>query len=186
MKMLILDVETSGISQDTCDMLKSPNGKYQIIAIGALVVDYDTLDVCDDFYVDIKWDSKSTWDKSAEDSHGVTIEYLCTNGVNDVSALEQFAGFLIEHFDGQDIITCGCNVGTIDVPIINQLFTKYGLPSPFSHKVVDLNSIGYLFGITKTTELFDIMECHLTRSALNNCVAVLSCLKKIKKILRLP
>lgn len=168
-KVLAIDVETSGLFYGKAPPnFDHTNGDYyQIVSIGLVVADAKTLNPVDEFYVEIKWDGKSLWDKRAEKTHKLSKEHLEEHGVSDLEALDMIVKFLLKHWSNQAewikdqlIILVGQNCATFDIWYLRYLFAKYDVPMPkISNRIIDTSAIGWVvFNVFNSDDLFEALE----------------------------
>lgn len=132
-KYLGIDCETSGLKFNTTD----PSQGYQILSIGLLAVDADTLATIDELYLEIKWNGSSNWSDDAARIHGFSKKYLDDHGIEEELAVEEIAMFIDKHFDIKYVISClGHNVN-FDICFLRALLLKYDLVFKFSHRNID-------------------------------------------------
>lgn len=159
-KVLAIDVETSGMFYDNQSDDPSHNAAtgedYQIVSIGLIVADVATFKPVEKLYLEIKWDGESLWSKKAEAVHGLSVDYLEENGVDQEEAVVEIANLIIKYW-GPDVPLCllGHNVATFDLKFLKRLFKKYGLEVRFGNRYIDTMSIGVAtFGTFNSDDLF--------------------------------
>ena len=156
-KFLAIDLETSGMSFTHDD--PSNNFEYQIVSIGLIVSNSKTYSEDAVLYREIKWNGESKWDQSAEQVHGLSLEYLEESGLDEEDAVADIVEFLDEHFDlTRPIVLLGHNAASFDKPFFKALLRKYGIDLKFAHRVLDSFSVGFLaMNAYDSNELFDLM-----------------------------
>lgn len=159
-KVLAIDVETSGMFYDNQSDDPSHNAAtgedYQIVSIGLIVADVATFKPVEKLYLEIKWDGESLWSKKAEAVHGLSVDYLEENGIDQEEAVVEIANLIIKYW-GPDVPLCllGHNVATFDLKFLKRLFKKYGLEVRFGNRYIDTMSIGVAtFGTFNSDDLF--------------------------------
>lgn len=141
-KVLAIDVETSGMFYDNQSDDPSHNAAtgedYQIVSIGLIVADVATFKPIEKLYLEIKWDGESLWSKKAEAVHGLSVDYLEENGIDQEEAVVEIANLIIKYW-GPDVPLCllGHNVATFDLKFLKRLFKKYGLEVRFGNRYID-------------------------------------------------
>ena len=179
-KYLVLDVETSGISNNPL----SPCENMQIVSIGMIVVDQQ-LNEIDKLYVPIKWNGESEWQAAAEKIHGLSKEYLQEHGVDEILALEEIAVFLDTHFDKEPITLMGTNVMTFDRLFLMQLLKKYDIYFKFDHRGLDTTTLAFLFDCNNSKDFLALMGMERQsekHNALEDAGFVLKIFKIVKEI----
>lgn len=158
MNILFLDFETSGYSKTNFED-RSNKYQYQIVSIGAVVVDSVKWQEIDHFYTEIQWNLTSKWDNSAQQVHGLSREHLEEHGVPEEEAFGEFCVFVSTYFDPAKAITLGGhNVATFDRHFLVQLFDKYNAQIKLGGRTVDTYTLGQvLFGTSDSTELFELL-----------------------------
>lgn len=157
--VLALDCETSGIFRNTEDHSYNPETKAhcQIVSIGLIVASTETLKPVDQLYVEIKWNGKSSWQREAENVHGLSKEYLDANGITEKQAVEKIGNFILQYWDPsqEEVRTLGYNVVAFDLPFIRRLFRKFNIEFNFGYRHYDVNSMGFAtFGSFTSNDLF--------------------------------
>lgn len=159
-KLLAIDAETSGLfkrKDNPCvDLITKQY--YQAVSWGMAVVDTTTFDILDELYLEIKWDGISLWDNQAQSIHGLSKEYLETNGVSRSEAVEAIGNLIINHW-GPDIpvYLMGHNP-SFDLAFLKNDLRSEGLEVKFTHRMIDVNSVGFTVYNTYTSdELYELM-----------------------------
>lgn len=144
-KVLFIDCETTGLSfGDDPTYNSTTNETYQAIAWGLIVANAQTLDIIDKLYVEIKWDGESVWSKEAEKVHGLSLQYLEDNGLDEEDAVVEMAQFLIKYWGPTGVVCVGGhNVATFDLPFFRRQLRKYGLPVRFGARTIDCHAAGF-------------------------------------------
>lgn len=158
---MFLDVETSGMFMGQEDPVRNDatGESYQIVSIGIVVANANTLKPVDALYLEIKWNGESLWSKEAERVHGLTLQYLEDNGVDEEDAVCQIAELILKYWGPEGVVCLGGhNVATFDRPFLRHLLTKYGLTVRFGSKTIDTNAIGFaVFGTHNSDDLFEMV-----------------------------
>ena len=137
-KILVIDTETSGMSYE-----KDVTRNHQIVSIGLIVSDSDTFAEHDTLYLELKWNGTNRWDTIAESIHGLSKEYLNSNGVDEEDAVAEIVAFIMSYFDvDEPIMLLGHNSRPFDLPFLEKLLGKFDFSFKFSHRTVDSFSIG--------------------------------------------
>ena len=122
-----------------------------------MVATADTFRVVEDLYIEVQWNGTSLWDPAAERVHGLSKEYLATNGKTSEEAVEMIANLILDYW-GPDGVVCllGHNVATFDKMFLQRLLREHGLEIKFGSRTVDTFSIGFgTFGTQNSDELFE-------------------------------
>lgn len=158
--LCVIDTETSGMSYNTLD----PSAGYQIVSVGAIIVDANTLEEVDSLYLECKWNGASTWSDGAEKVHGLSRAHLDANALDEEEFIATLAEWLYSYYppDGNPqqraIKFAGQNIRSFDHYFIKNLFDKYSLPLRTGSRFVDTSSIGYaVFGCYDSNELFRLV-----------------------------
>lgn len=163
--VLIADVETGGINA-----LENPP-----LTLSAVRTSDGAT-----FNVKIKPIDGLTIQEEALKVTGIDVEDLRMNGISEEEAAREFFKFA----GGGDHVFAGCNF-PFDIKFINELYKRNGMPSPVSHRCVDLQTVAFLahekglinlpssksgvlllnldvissaFGVSRATELHDSLE----------------------------
>lgn len=142
---LALDCETSGLSKYSFDpsIVKTTNKTYQIVSIGLIIVEVETLKEIEELYLEIKWNGESVWLKEAEKVHGLSKEYLQENGLDESDATYLIGEFILKYFDvNYTIPLLGHNVVAFDRYFLYNLFKKYDIELNFGNRHIDTFSLG--------------------------------------------
>ena len=158
--LCVVDTETSGLSYNTLD----PSTGFQIVSIGAIIVNANTLEELDSIYLECQWNGESSWSPGAEKVHGLSREYLEQNALPEAEFIATFAEWLYTYYppDGdanqRSAKFAGQNIRSFDHYFIKNLFTKYQLPLRTGSRFVDTSSLGYaVFGCYDSNELFRLI-----------------------------
>lgn len=157
-KVLAVDVETSGMAYSVDDPSYNPKtgDTYQVVSIGLVVANVNTFKPIEELYLEIKWDGESTWDKEAENVHGLSKSYLEKHGVDRATAVEEIGNLVLKYW-GPDVPLCllGHNVATFDLWFFKRLMRSEGLHLRFGNRYVDSSSCGLAtFGTFNSDDLF--------------------------------
>jgi len=160
--VLGIDCETSGIAMGFEDPVHHPDGvtKYQAVSIGLVVADVDTLLPIDELYVEIQFDPEYTWDDKAEAVHGLSREYLATNGLSRADAAKAIREFLEKYYGPIEMIRklpmLGHNVGTFDRLFFADLMTSTNNNIQIGNRHIDTFTLGVtLLDLFSSNEIFD-------------------------------
>lgn len=186
--LLAFDTETSGLFfGDNPAMNETTGAHYQIVSIGAAVVDSDTLEVVDTLYVLVKWNGQSIWSVKAENVHGLSKQYLDQHGVSEEDALCSLLEFTMKYFGTSAISLIGHNVATFDLKFLQNMCKRHDVNVAFANKHIDTNSIGYaVFQTHNSNDLFEL--CGVKRdpnnhNALDDALACVKVLKQVRKLM---
>lgn len=157
-RVLFMDVETSGLAYNSPDPSydEKTNTRYQIVSIGLVVADAQTLNSIERLYVEIKWDGVSAWSAEAQRVHGLSLAYLEEHGVTEEEAVVSIVELIIKHW-GIDGVVCvgGHNVATFDLMFLRALLKRQEFEIRFGSRTIDTNSIGFAtFGTFNSDDLF--------------------------------
>lgn len=157
--LLCFDVETSGMWKQGDNPCANENGYYQIVSIGLIVTDVNTLTPKDALYLEIQWNGESIWSDEAEKIHGLSIKYLKENGVSEEDAVVEIASFLLKHFGPNGVIrTLGYNQVLFDLPFLRHLLNRYDIFPKFNYRHADLFGVGLIaLNAQSSNDLFDVM-----------------------------
>lgn len=137
--MLGMDCETTGVilkSKNPAIDLNDPDRYAQAISWGFVVIDSETLEEVDNLYIEIKYDGKAIWSKTAEKIHGLSQEYLDQHGRNEEDAVCEIGSFLMKYFGTEAICPLGHNV-RFDVEFFYLMMERYDLPFRFTNRMID-------------------------------------------------
>lgn len=190
-KALFIDCETSGLAYNNDDPSFDPitNKTYQAVSFALAVVNAQTLDIIEELYVEIKWDGVSVWDKRAQAVHGLSLEHLEENGLDEEDAVVAIASLILKYW-GPESPVClgGHNVATFDKYFLQRLLRKHGIEVRFGSKAIDTNSIGFaVFGTHNSDDLFELVgivrdpENHNALDDVRACVKAVKMVRQISK-----
>lgn len=149
---LLFDTETTGAS-----FVEPSELNHQVISLGLIVFNTRTLELIDELYVEIKYDSiLYKWQEAAEVCHGLSREYLEVNGVSREDAAVKIAEFIFKYFGGDKpkIMMAGHNVH-FDIRFLHQLLDEFEIEFNEHHVVIDTASIFFpLIGSYKCDDIF--------------------------------
>ena len=111
---LAIDWETSGYS------IPDYASKHSGISFGAAIFDTKTFEVVESLYCEIKPDPTKEWDMGAERIHGLSRDYLETNGITREDAAIQLASMVIKFIGTGKVIPLGHRVH-FDIAFTNDL-----------------------------------------------------------------
>lgn len=152
--LLAVDTETSGVSYGA-----DPSEGYQIVSVGALILDSETYEVADSLYVEVKHDPRYSWSDAAEKVHGLTREHLAEHG----EYIEDAAALLLQLIAkwigaGNRIVAVGHRVA-FDIAFINRLLATVDCEVLWDRLVIDSSSLGAaLLGIAGSDALFEALD----------------------------
>lgn len=171
-----IDWETSGYS------LPDYTKEHQGIAVGALIVEIETLKPVEVFYNLIKFNPKYKWTGSAEQIHGITREDLAKAPEQEQVAVD-FCNLIVKYF-GSDPITVIAHRANFDIAFTNQLTRSIDIELHFHPTVIDSASIfTALFGISKSDTIFEILGLQKRgkHNALEDITQTVEALRKTKE-----
>lgn len=162
-RILFVDVETSGMAFGVPDPTHYPQSTdtYQIVSIGLIVVDADTLQPIEKLYREVKWNGESVWEPKAEAVHGLSLTHLEENGVSEEDAAVEVAELIIKYWGTESPVSLGGhNVATFDRYFLQRLMSTYDIPIKYAARTIDSNAIGFAtFGSYSSDELFSLIGC---------------------------
>lgn len=161
--VLGIDFETTGLKFDSMD---SSEG-HQILSCGIIVADAKTFKPIEELYLEIKWNDEmkakrlvdSSFGKYAEKIHGLTMEYLEENGVEEQQAVQYIGTLILKYFGPTSSVRClGHNVHLFDYRFLISLFKKYDIDLPMANRHIDTSTIGnVLLGAYTSDQLFETL-----------------------------
>lgn len=101
---LAIDWETSGYS------IPDYASRHSGLSFGAAIFDTKTFEVVDSLYCEIKPDPAKEWDVGAEKIHGMSREYLESNGFTREDAAIQLASLVLKYLGTGKVIPLGHRV----------------------------------------------------------------------------
>jgi len=194
---LAMDTETTGLCFKSDSPVYNPRTgeRHQTVSWGFIVTDTETFLPKEELYVEIKWNESSikqreenpNFGKKAEEVHGLTKEYLDSNGVTEEEAIVQIGNLIIRNWGPESsIVSLGHNVGTFDLPFIRDLMSRYDVPLTFGGRNIDSFSVGLATIKSFTSDaLFDTMgviEHRGKHNALDDAKFALESVRRINTI----
>lgn len=197
---LAVDCETTGLCFKNYDNDENPvynpntGERHQILSIGALIVDVKDFSIVDELYIEIKWNEHSleqrlnnpSFGKSAEQVHGLTLEYLEENGVTEEEAVMLLGELILKYFGPENAIKMlGHNVHLFDLAFIRDLFKRHGINLKFGNRHMDSNSLGFgTVGSWNSDDLFETIgfEARGNHNALDDIKMTVEAFKIIKRL----
>lgn len=132
MKMLSVDIETTGLDPDHC----------QILEIGAVLFDTDTYEVLGTFERLVRPSGMCTGEPYAIAMNGKLFYRLANGeGVHLWEATTQLQKWLHEHQVYHKITICGKNFASFDSKFLDKCSHWRSIPK--SHRVLDISSMYY-------------------------------------------
>lgn len=158
--ILVVDCETSGLCNIGDDPSYDPSNDttYQMVSIGLIVADSETLKPVDKLYLEIQFDeNENTWLSGAESVHGLSRQYLKDNGVTEEDAVVQIANLILNYWGTTPVHCAGHNFVSFDLHFLKRLLRKFNLEINFAARHIDTNSIGFAtLGTYNSSDLFEI------------------------------
>lgn len=158
---LVMDCETSGLCVNGDDPSYDPHTQqeYQSVSWGLIVADAKTLKPIEEKYVEIKWNGDAQWDKRAQAVHGLSLEYLEENALDEEDAVAEIANLIIKYWGPSNPIkTCGHNVTTFDIWFMKRLLRRHGIEVNFGNRHLDTSTIGFVcYELFNSDDLFDLV-----------------------------
>lgn len=192
---LCLDWETSGALWGG-----DSSKEYQGISFGAIIFDTATFDPIEKMYVEIKFDAtKYKWAESAEAIHGLSREYLETNGISQVDAAMALAELILKYFGDTKVMFLGHNtefdrrftnqlMNTIEIEFSVEKQTKFDSWIQLHHVILDTSSTGFIaLGLFKSDLLFEKIgfEDRGAHNALADAEQTLGTCKAIREMMKI-
>jgi DNA polymerase III epsilon subunit-like protein len=173
-KILVVDVETSGYASGCDDASYDPTtgDTYQIVSIGLIVANAQTLKPIEELYVEVKWDGVSKWNAGAQKVHGLSLEHLEEHGLSSSDAVVEIASLIINHWGPTgNVVLLGHNVATFDIWFLKRLLRSEGLEIRFSNRTIDSNGVGFsVFSTFNSDDLFLQIGCEARDPAKHNAL----------------
>lgn len=180
-KILALDCETTGFSKGS-----DITSNHQMVSLGLIVADTD-FNPIDKFYVEIKWNETSNWDKYAEKIHGLSKEYLDQYGETEEDAALMITEFILKYFTPDDyIVFLGHNPKNFDVPFLLKLLNKFEIYPKVAHRTVDSFSVGFTaLKAMDSNQLFDYFyPKRKEHNALQDAEMSLGACRNVRKLMQ--
>lgn len=157
--ILAMDSETSGLALKADDPSYDPirEVEYQALSWGLIVADATTFEPVEEYYCEIKWNGDAEWSKQAESVHGLSLEYLEENGIDEEQAVVEIANLMLKYWGPDSYIrSLGHNVATFDTWFMRRMMRRHGVEVSFGNRHVDSSSIGLVnFGTYNSDDLFE-------------------------------
>lgn len=135
---LALHVETTGMNTD---VTKSVAEGHKIVALAAAVCDKETFKEVDSKIIFFETDETDNY-KIGYEYHGISVDFLNENGVDEETAIEEFISFVAEYFTLEySIITMGQHGHAFVIPFIKQWLHQHEVYLKFSVCSLDVFSI---------------------------------------------
>lgn len=194
-KLLALDCETTGFCFGHNPVYNThTKERHQSVSWGVIVVDAATLKPLDELYVEIKWNERSLiqrmnnpkFGKDAEKIHGLSLEALEENGVEEEEAVTQIGNLILNHFGDGDIRLLGHNVVTFDRLFFDDLFRRHDINLKFGNRHIDTNTIGFVcYETFNSDDLFELIGItRETHNALEDARASLKVAQITRKLFK--
>lgn len=161
-RLLVIDTETSGLANADDASYDPVSGKvYQIVSIGLIVVNAQTLKTIEELYVEVKWDGISEWSVGAQRVHGLSPEYLEANGLDMCDAVVEVASLILRHWGPTSpVVLAGHNVVSFDMWFLKRLLRSEGIEVLFSNRTIDTNALGFtIFSTFNSDDVFEQVGC---------------------------
>lgn len=166
--ILAADCETTGLCFNSDNPAYNPKTgeRHQAVSWGFIVADAHTLKPIEDLYLEIKWnddsldarEADSTFGRKAESIHGLSLEHLENNGVDEQDAVIEIGELILKYWGDQNIRMLGHNVATFDLHFLRTMFRRYDIELKFGSRHVDTSSVGFVcFETYNSDQLFE--EC---------------------------
>ncbi len=158
--ILAMDCETSGLAYGSDDPSIEADGReYQCVSWGMIVANADTLEPIEELYVEIKWNGEAEWSMGAQNVHGLTLEYLEENGVDEEEAVAMIANLIVKYWGPDNaIMTLGHNVVSFDLRFLKRMMRRHGIELRFGNRHVDTSTVGFVnYQVYTSDQLFGLM-----------------------------
>lgn len=158
--VLAMDCETTGLKFNSDD----PSVGHQAVSWGFVVADAHTLKPIEELYVEIKWNDTSLnareadpkFGTYAEKIHGLTLEYLEENGMDEQEAVEEIGSLILKYWADGNIRCLGHNVATFDMWFLKRLMRAYQIELKFGSRHIDTSGAGFInFETFTSDQLFE-------------------------------
>lgn len=148
---LALHIETTGLNHVIDEPIYKNNN---IVALSAVICEKGTFNIIDEKIIFIDHGIDEVGDRW----HGITKEFLEEEGVDEESAVLEFANFILEYFDSNDSIIClGQNVHSFVLPFVKNLLYRNEVFIQFSVNALDVFSVTVsTIGETTIQELIEL------------------------------
>ena len=128
-KVLILDIETSGINPR----------KNGMLSLGAT-----NLKRAWNFYGECRIPAGREVNPYALGINGFTTFQCYDEGLNtDVELLHRFVASVSAQYESDKVIVAGHNVGSFDIQFLNEIAARGEICLPFSYRTIDLHSLAF-------------------------------------------
>lgn len=151
--LFAVDTETSGVCYGP-----DPSDGYQIVSLGALVLDSETFEVVDTLYLEIEHDPRYAWSDGAEKIHGLSRAHLAKHGEYIEDAAAMLLMFVAKWFGTESRLVAVGHRVAFDIAFINRLLSTVDCQLQWDRLVIDSSSLGAaLLGISGSDALFDAL-----------------------------
>lgn len=141
-----IDLETSGLfyaNQSNNPAYNPLNGEhFQIVSCGIIIAKFETLEIVEKKYFEVKHNGQSLWTPEAEAVHGLSKEHLEKNGISEEDLLYELGSLFLTYFGQASISTLGHNHVRFDLPFIEYLADKFDMKFKFANRCIDTNALG--------------------------------------------
>jgi DNA polymerase III epsilon subunit-like protein len=172
-RFLAIDVETSGFAKNDDVSINPSTGEvYQIVSIGLIVVNAQTLKPIAEKYIEIKWDGVSKWDMGAQGVHGLTLEYLEEHGMSSSDAVVEIVSLILDHWGPTSpVVLMGHNVMSFDIFFLRRLLRSEDFEILFSHRSIDSNALAFgVFSTFNSNDAFEQVGCAVRDDTKHNAL----------------
>ena len=157
--VLAMDCETSGLAYKADDPSYDPvtGNEYQAVSWGLIVAESETLEPVEELYLEVKWNGDAKWEMGAQNIHGLSVEYLEENGLDEEEAAVEMANLIMKYWGPDNYVrSLGQNVATFDVWFARRMMRRHDLEIAFGNRHVDTSTIGLVnFGVYNSDDLFE-------------------------------
>jgi DNA polymerase III epsilon subunit-like protein len=119
--------------------------KYQGISFGAIIADNETLEEIESVYCEIQFDgSKYQWTDGAEKIHGLSRDYLQTNGVTREDACAILLELILKYIGAGNKVCIGGHNADFDIAFTGQLTGDFGVDLPIHHVKLETSGASFI------------------------------------------
>ncbi len=145
-----IDTETTGIDFN----------KSQVIQIGAVFCD-SNLNIIHEQEWNIRYSTEYEWTQGAENVHKIPMSTALAHDTDFFEFRDEFKSLIKEYYGSgclsKDIRIVAANTYFDYMMLLNSVYGGREKEIPFSHRLIDVNSIGWLWG---QTSLHSNMKYH--------------------------
>ena len=201
--ILAVDCETTGLCFENYENDENPTynpttgERHQAISWAFMLVRAEDFAVLDELYVKVKWNENSlqqrlknpSFGKNAEQIHGLTIDHLEENGIDEEEAVSKIGELILKWFGPDNPIRLlGHNVHLFDLAFLRDLFKRHDILLKFANRHLDSSSLGFgTVGAFNSDDLFatfgfEERGCHSSLEDIRMTVDSLKIINQLWKI----